>query len=149
MIDLTSDKIRKDIVKKNFYDEDEAFFRKLNITKKRYEDYFGKFIFLIQLSDGYYYTKEIVSEFKLCNEIVGRYLCNRVGLETTSLELLLDGDEIRIVTPNYRKQDLTYKYQKDEVDMLFRHRYEVDKLTILPKAYQKEQFKLIAIDMMM
>ena len=83
-------RIRKDIVKKNFYDEDEAFFRKLNKTKKRYEDYFGKFIFLIQLSDGYY-TKEIVSEFKLCNEIVGRYLCSRVGLETTFLELLLDG----------------------------------------------------------
>ena len=34
MIDLTSDKIRTDIVKRKFYDEDETFFKKLNITRE-------------------------------------------------------------------------------------------------------------------
>ena len=149
MIDLTSDKIRRDIVKKDFFDEDETFFRKLNITKERYEKYFGLYNFLIQLSDGYYYTKNIKYEFRLCNEIVGRFLCSRVGLETTPLELLVDKDAIKIVTPNYRKEELTYLYPKDDLDLLYSHNYKINKLNMLPKNYQKEQYKLIALDMMM
>ncbi len=36
MIDLTSDKIRTDVVKRNFYDEDDSFFEELNITREKY-----------------------------------------------------------------------------------------------------------------
>ena len=62
-------------------------------------------MYLIELSDGYYYAKK-KDEVKICNEIVGRYLCNKLGLETTSLDLLLDRDKLKMVTPNYRKEEL-------------------------------------------
>ena len=105
-------------------------------------------MYLIELSDGYYYAKK-KDEVKICNEIVGRYLCNKLGLETTSLDLLLDRDKLKMVTPNYRKEELKYQYQKDDADKLFKHQYDIERLKILPKAYQTEQYKLIAIDMMM
>lgn len=150
MIDITSEKIRKDVIRRDFFDEDDSFFKKLNISRERYEKYFGPNGFLVKLSDGYYYTKEVVSEFKLCNEITGRFLCSKVGLATTSLELLVDHeDTIKMITPNYRKKDLSYFYQKDDVNLLFSYNYNIDKLRVLPKVYQKEQFKLIALDVMM
>ena len=148
MIDLTSDKIRTDVIRSNFFNEDKLFFEKLNITRKSYTSPLGLHIYLRELSDGYYYAKK-KDEDKICNEIVGRYLCNKIGLETTDLELLLDDDKLKIVTPNYRKQNLKYQCQKDDADKLFRHQYDIRRLSILPKAYQKEQFKLISIDMMM
>ena len=148
MIDVTSDKIRKDIVKRDFFNEDDVFFEKLNITRKSYNSPLGLHIYLRELSDGYYYAKR-QSEIRICNEIVGRYLCNRIGLETTDLELLLDENKIKIATPNYRKPNLKYQSQKDDADKLFKYQYDIRRLTILPKAYQEEQFKLISIDMMM
>ena len=148
MVDLTSDKIRTDVIRSNFFNEDKLFFEKLNITRKSYTSPLGLHIYLRELSDGYYYAKK-KAEDKICNEIVGRYLCNKIGLETTDLELLLDEDKLKIVTPNYRKQNLKYQCQKDDADKLFRHQYDIRRLSILPKAYQKEQFKLISIDMMM
>ena len=148
MIDLTSDKIRTDVVRRDFFNEDDVFFEKLNITRKSYNSPLGLHIYLRELSDGYYYAKR-QSEIRICNEIVGRYLCNRIGLETTDLELLLDENKIKIATPNYRKPNLKYQSQKDDADKLFKHQYDIRRLTILPKAYQEEQFKLISIDMMM
>ena len=148
MIDLTSDKIRTDVIRSNFFNEDDSFFDKLNITRKSYNSPLGLHMYLRELSDGYYYAKK-VSELELCNEIIGRYLCNRIGLETTELDLLLDENIIKIVTPNYRKQNLKYQCQKDDADKLFSHKYDVKRLNILPKSYQKEQYKLISIDMMM
>ena len=147
MIDLTSDKIRTDVVRRKFYDEDESFFKKLNITKNNYSSPLGINIYLVELSDGYYYMKK-ADERACCNEIVGRYLCNKIGLETTSLDLLLDRGKLKIATPNYRKEGLRYQHQKDDIELAY-HQYNVSKLKILPKAYQKEQFKLISIDMMM
>ena len=148
MIDLTSDKIRTDVVRRKFFNENEEFFKKLNITRDNYAGPLGLHIYLIELSDGYYYAKS-KPEVQICNEIVGRYLCNRIGLETTSLDLLLDKDKLKMVTPNYRKEELKYQYQKDDAELAFHHRYNVSKLKILPRAYQKEQLKLITIDMMM
>lgn len=148
MIDLTSDKIRTDIVRKNFYFLDDSFYRKLNITRNFYEKYLGRYNYLIELRDGYYYTKEI-AEGKLCNEIVGRYLCNKISLETTSLELLLDLDDLKIVTPNYRKEDKIYIRPEDDKKVIYSSGLNVEKLFLLDERYQEEQFKLIAIDMMM
>ena len=148
MINLTSDKIRTDVVRRDFFNEDDVFFDKLNITRKSYNSPLGLHMYLIELSDGYYYAKK-KDEVKICNEIVGRYLCNKLGLETTSLDLLLDRDKLKMVTPNYRKEELKYQYQKDDADKLFKHQYDIERLKILPKAYQTEQYKLIAIDMMM
>ena len=148
MINLTSDKIRTDVVRRDFFNEDDVFFEKLNITRKSYNSPLGLHIYLRELSDGYYYAKK-KDEVKICNEIVGRYLCNKLGLETTSLDLLLDRDKLKMVTPNYRKEELKYQYQKDDADKLFKHQYDIERLKILPKAYQTEQYKLIAIDMMM
>ena len=142
MIDLTSDKIRTDIVKNKL-----SFFAKLYLTKTNYANSLGC-KYLMKLSDGYYYVKK-VNELELCNEIVGRYLCAKVGLETTTLELLLDKNEIKIATPNYRKQNLKYKNPTDDEILAFSNQYNVSKLKLLPKSYQKEQFKLIALDVMM
>ena len=86
MVDLANVMIRTDIVRKNFYYLDDSFYRKLNITRDFYEKYLGRYNYLIEFKDGYYYTKSII-ERKLCNEIVGRYLCHKVELETTPLEL--------------------------------------------------------------
>ena len=148
MIDLTSDKIRTDVIRRKFYSEDDSFFKKLNITKNNYLSPLGINIYLVELSDGYYYMKK-ADERACCNEIVGRYLCNKIGLETTQLDLLLDRGKLKIATPNYRKEELKYQRQKDDIELAFHHQYSVSKLKILPKAYQKEQFKLITIDMMM
>lgn len=148
MIDLTSDKIRTDVVRKDFFNEDDAFFDKLNISREKYNSPLGLHMYLRELSDGYYYTKK-VSELELCNEIIGRYLCNRIGLETTDLDLLLDEGKLKIATPNYKIEGLKYNIPKDDVDMLFRHQYDIKKLAILPKAYQHEQYKLITLDTMM
>lgn len=148
MIDLTSDKIRTDVVRRKFFNENETFLKKLNITRKSYASPLGLHIYLRELSDGYYYAKK-KDEVQICNEIVGRYLCNRIGLETTSLDLLLDGNKLKIVTPNYRKENLKYQCQKDDIELSTHHQYNISKLKILPKAYQKEQLKLITIDMMM
>ena len=148
MVDLASDMIRTDIVRKNFYYLDDSFYRKLNITRDFYEKYLGRYNYLIELKDGYYYTKDI-KEKKLCNEIIGRYLCHKVALETTPLELLLDLDDLKIVTPNYRKEDKVYIRPDDDKKVIYSSSLNVDKLFLLDKEYQKEQFKLIAIDMMM
>ena len=147
MIDLTSDKIRTDVIRKDFFNEDDSFFDELNITRKSYEKWHsGINKYLIELSDGYYYAKR-VTEFQLCNEIVGRYLCNKIRLDTTSLEILLDKGKIKALTPNYKKNGVIYQIPKD--DLMGCCQYNVDKLKLLPKAYQKEQFKLIALDVMM
>lgn len=149
MIDLTSDRIRTDIVKRKFYGEKDSFFDKLNITRKSYEKFHsGINKYLIELSDGYYYAKR-VTEFQFCNEIVGRYLGNKLGLDTTSLEILLDKGKVKALTPNYKKKDVIYQTPKDELDLMGRDQYNISKLKLLPKAYQKEQLKLIALDVMM
>ena len=142
MIDLTSDKIRTDVVKNKL-----SFIEKLYLTKTNYANSLGC-KYLMKLSDGYYYVKK-VNELELCNEIVGRYLCAKVGLETTDLELLLDKNVIKIATPNYRKQNLNYNNPTDDKILFFSNQYNVSKLKLLPKSYQKEQVKLIALDVMM
>ena len=145
MIDLTSDKIRTDVVKRKFYDEDDSFFEELNITR---EDYLDINKYLIELSDGYYYAKR-VTEFQLCNEIVGRYLGNKLGLDTTSLEILFDKGKVKIVTPNFKKKNVVYKVPIDDIKLMTSHEYNVDNLKLLPREYQEEQIKLIALDIMM
>ena len=145
MIDLTSDKIRTDVVKRKFYDEDDSFFEELNITR---EDYLDINKYLIELSDGYYYVKR-VTEFQLCNEIVGRYLGNKLGLDTTSLEILFDKGKVKIATPNFKKKNVVYKVPIDDIKLMNSHEYNVDNLKLLPREYQEEQIKLIALDIMM
>ena len=145
MIDLTSDKIRRDIVKRRFNDEEESFFKRLNTTKDKYLE--GE-LPLVELSDGYYYAKKI-KEDSFCNEVVGRYLCKKIGLETTNIDLLLDKDKLKLASFNYRIEGLKYQHQKDDAELCFHHEYNVSKLKMLPKAYQLEQFKLITIDIAM
>ena len=148
MIDLTSDKIRTDIVKMDLSDENEDFFDKLNIDREDYTVPVGYGFYLKKLSDGYYFAKH-ATEFQICNEIAGRYLCNKVGLETSTLDLLLDDNKLKIAIPNYKNLELTYQYKTYDFDVYLNQRYYVSDLAILPKAYQKEQYKLISIDMMM
>ena len=148
MIDLTSDKIRTDVIRKDFFNEDDSFFEKLNISRKRYDEPLGLHMNLRELSDGYYFVKH-ATEFQICNEIAGRHLCNKVGLETTALDLLLDDNKLKVAIPNYKDLKLTYQYKTYNFDVYLNHRYYVSDLVILPKAYQKEQYKLISIDMMM
>ena len=148
MVDLANVMIRTDIVRKNFYYLDDSFYRKLNITRDFYEKYLGRYNYLIELKDGYYYTKSII-ERKLCNEIVGRYLCHKVELETTPLELLLDLDDLKMVTPNYKKENKMYVRPEDDKKIIYSSGLNVEKLFSLDKEYQEEQFKLIAVDMMM
>ena len=126
MIDLTSDKIRTDVVKNKL-----SFIEKLYLTKTNYANSLGC-KYLMKLSDGYYYVKK-VNELELCNEIVGRYLCAKVGLETTDLELLLDKNVIKIATPNYRKQNLEYNNPTDDEILAFSNQYNVSKLKLLPE----------------
>lgn len=149
MIDLTSDKIRTDVVKRKFYDEDDSFFEELKITREEYALYpSGINKYLIELSDGYYYAKR-VTEFQLCNEIVGRYLGNKIGLDTTSLEILFDKGKVKAATPNYKKKDVTYRIPKNDIKLMGSDQYNVDNLKLLPREYQEEQIKLIALDIMM
>ncbi len=149
MIDLNSEKIRKDVIRREFFDEDDSFFEKLNISKNRYAKTTGLHMFLRELSDGYYYVKK-QDEDKICNEIVGRYLCNKLHLETTTLEILYDNNEILIATPNYRKPDLQYQYPNNiGIDMILCRGYDALKLSSLSKDYQSELLKLIIIDIMM
>ena len=148
MVDLANAMIRTDIVRKDFYHLDESFFRKLSITRDFYLKYLEKFNYLIELKDGYYYTKDI-KEKTLCNEIVGRYLCYKVDLETTPLELLLDLDDLKMVTPNYKKENKIYVRPEDDKKIIYSSGLNVEKLFSLDKEYQEEQFKLIAVDMMM
>ena len=149
MIDLTSDKIRTDVVKRNFYDEDNSFFEELNITREKYILYpNGINKYLIELSDGYYYAKRI-TEFQLCNEIVGRYLGNKLGLDTTAIEILFDKGKVKIVTPNFKKKNVVYKIPIDNIKLMTSHEYDVDNLKLFPREYQEEQIKLIALDIMM
>ena len=145
MIDLTSDKIRTDVVKRNFYDEDDSFFEELNITREKYW-HINKY--LIELSYGYYYAKR-VTEFQLCNEIVGRYLGNKLGLDTTSLEILFDKGKVKIATLNLKKKNVVYKIPIDNIKLMTSHEYDVDNLKLFPREYQEEQIKLIALDIMM
>lgn len=144
MIDLTSDKIRTDIIRRKF--KSKTVFRDLNITKSDYKERLQKY--LIELSDGYYYAKT-VNEKELCNEIVGRYLCRKISLQTTTLELLLDQKTLKLITPNYKKKSKVYVTPEDDINMVCSKELRVDKLFSLSDNYQEEQLKLIAIDMMM
>lgn len=148
MIDKSSSKIRSDIVKRSFFDEDNSFFEDLSITKREYKDSLELYKYLIQLSDGYYYAKR-VTELGLCNEIVGRYLCNKLDLETTPLEIILDKGKLKMASPNYKNKKYNYQLAKDDYSFCSRNLYEVDRLKILPSSFREEQLKLISIDLMM
>lgn len=148
MVDLSSGKVRQtaDIIRFDFRDETDEFFTNLGITKNDYIEG-GLFEYLIKLNDGYYYTKAI-SEFHLCNEIIGRLLCNRLSLVTTTLDLLNENGILRMISPNFRKKEFEYRILEESffpsIDL-----FSIDKLITIPKDYQIEQLKLITIDLAM
>ena len=121
---------------------------KLNISLEEYDDTLKDY--LVRLSDGYYYSKMIgLKEF--CCEAIGRYLCRKVNLDTTKLEISeILYDEIIIVTPNYREKNNNYysledSFEFEDVITNYNDWYFED----LDKNLQDELLKLIAVDLMM
>ena len=110
---------RTDIIDRNFNNYSKRHIKKilrnkLNISFEEYDELLKDY--LVRLSDGYYYIKMIgLKEF--CCEAIGRYLCRKVNLETTNLEISkILYDEIIIVTPNYRKKNNYYYSLEDNFE---------------------------------
>ena len=144
---------RTDIIDRNFNNYSKRHIKKilrnkLNISFEEYDELLKDY--LVRLSDGYYYSKMIeLKEF--CCEAIGRYLCRKVNLETTNLEISeILYDKIIIVTPNYRKRNNNYysledNFEFEDVITNYNDWYFED----LDKELQDELLKLIAIDLMM
>lgn len=144
---------RTDIIDRNFNNYSKRHIKKilrnkLNISFEEYDELLKDY--LVRLSDGYYYSKMIgLKEF--CCEAIGRYLCRKVNLETTNLEISkILYDEIIIVTPNYRKKNNYYysledNFEFEDVITNYNDWYFED----LDKELQDELLKLIAVDLMM
>ena len=149
----TTYNFRTDIIDRNFNNYSRSHIKKilrdkLNISLEEYDDTLKDY--LVRLSDGYYYSKMIgLKEF--CCEAIGRYLCRKVNLDTTKLEISeILYDEIIIVTPNYREKNNNYYYLEDnfefeDVITNYNDWYFED----LDKNLQDELLKLIAVDLMM
>ncbi|HIS38513.1 MAG TPA: hypothetical protein IAB45_03280 [Candidatus Onthousia faecavium] len=140
---------KKKIIERDFksYTEQD-FIEKIGITKQQYDDILENYLVLME--DGYYYHKEI-GEGMLINELIGRYLCHKVDLATTEIEIL---DEkacfFHIVTPNYREKGFTYLEPKDNFEYGEKiNDFNDDLFKDLPLSLKIDLFKLTAVDLMM
>lgn len=127
---------------------DEYLKNEICITRDEYLRYLEGYI--IRMSDGYYFSKDVTLN-ELCNEIIGRYLCEKINLDTTCLEIWSEEDEYyQILTPNYRKRG--YFYTKPDDNFEFGQYIETFDDSIfrqLDKKHQNDLLKLMAVDMMM
>ena len=141
--------IERRIIKTDFSEyTNKDFIERINITKNQYEQLLKRY--LVLMKDGYYYEKKLEKE-ALCNEIIGRYICNKVNLETTKIEILKEeGSLYDVVTPNYRKSSFSYIEEEDKFEFglkvsLFNDEY----FDFLSNALKKDILKLTALDLMM
>ncbi len=130
------------------YYDDNYFEDNLGITKNDYLNKFKRYI--IKIDDQYYFQKRIYNIF-LYNELIGRYLRNKINLETTSLDIISkDIITSKIVTSNYRNPRYKYlrvedHFKEEDNTKMFNDSF----FFLLDKSFQEELLKLIAIDLMM
>ena len=129
------------------YSED-YFISKLGISKEEYLDLYSDY--LIEQDGEYYFSKKIDNEF-LYNEVIGRYLCSKVNLDTTDLIVEHKGIfKSKILTPNYHDKDYINFRPEDNFEYGMRTRgFDDSYFECLDESLQQDLFKLIAIDLMM
>ena len=129
------------------YSED-YFINKLGISKWEYLNLYSDY--LIERNGEYYFSKKIDNEF-LYNEIIGRYLCSKVNLDTTDLIVEHKGIfKSKILTPNYHDKDYINFRPEDNFEYGMRTRgFDDSYFECLDESLQQDLFKLIAIDLMM
>ena len=140
---------KKKIIERDFksYTEQD-FIEKIGITKQQYDDILENYLVLME--DGYYFHKEI-GEGLLINELIGRYLCHKVDLATTGIEILNEeACFFAVATPNYREKWFTYLEPKDNFEYGekisdFNDEFFKD----LPSSLKIDLLKLISVDLMM
>ena len=126
----------------------EYFFNELGVTKweyiNRYKDY------IIKQDNEYFFRKRIIDVF-LYNEIIGRFLCRKINLDTTDLIIDKKGFFSNIMlTPNYHSKDYDYYRPRDNFDEEMEVRCFNDIcFEKLEKPLKDDILKLIALDMMM
>ena len=140
---------KKKIIERDFksYTEQD-FIEKIGITKQQYDDILENYLVLME--DGYYYHKEI-GEGLLINELIGRYLCHKVDLATTKIEILNEeACFFQVATPNYREKGFTYLEPKDNFEYGEKINDFNDQLfKDLPSSLKIDLLKLISVDLMM
>ncbi len=140
---------RQNIIKDNLEEYSDNFFlENIGITKREYMD--GLKDYLIEINRDYFFQKE-VSKVDIFNEIIGRYLCNKISLETTDLKVIKKNIiTYKIITPNYRSNKYIYFKPEDNFEYgqyveHFNDRYFKN----LEEIHKEDLFKLLAVDLMM
>ncbi len=147
-MELKVNNYRTDIIEETLPNlNEEILKRNLNITLKDFE---ALQYYLLKMSDGYYYSKPVDND-ELCNEIIGRYLCRSIDLDTTSLEIIKKiATGYRIITPNYRKPKLQYFLPQDNFFFGDYTEYFDDKyFKDLPPSLKHDVMKMLAVDIAM
>lgn len=129
------------------YSED-YFINELGISKWEYLNLYKDY--LIEQDGKYYFTKKIDNEF-LYNEIIGRYLCSKINLNTTDLIIKHKGlFKSKILTPNYHNKDYINFRPEDNFEYKMRVESFNDRyFSCLDASLQDDLLKLLAIDLMM
>ena len=140
---------RQNIIKDNLEEYSDNFFlENIGITKREYMDRLKDY--LIEINRDYFFQKE-VSKVDIFNEIIGRYLCNKISLETTDLKVIKKNIiTYKIITPNYRSNKYIYFKPEDNFEYgqyveHFNDRYFKN----LEEIHKEDLFKLLAVDLMM
>lgn len=127
---------------------DSFFLENIGITKEEYID--GLKDYLVEINGEYFFQKE-VSDVDIINEIIGRYLCNKINLKTTDLKVIKENNKpYKIITPNYRSNDYVFFKPEDNFEYgeyveYFDDRYFKD----LDNYHKDDLLKLLAVDLMM
>ena len=128
--------------------KDENILDKIGISKREYFDILKDY--LIEINGEYFFQKE-VSYVDVVNEIIGRYLCHKINLRTTSLKVVRKSlITYKIITPNYRSNKYIYFKPEDNFEYgeyveNFNDRYFKN----LEDVHKKDLYKLLAVDLMM
>ena len=137
------------IIKENLDEYSDRFFQEnIGISKNEYIDYLRDY--LIEINGDYFFQKE-VSKVDAFNEMIGRYLCNKIYLETTDLKVIKKNIiTYKIITPNYRSNNCIYFKPEDNFEYgeyveYFNDRYFKN----LEDVHKDDLLKLLAVDLMM
>lgn len=124
------------------------FINELGMSKKEYLNFYRDY--LIEYNGKYYFSKKIYNEF-LYNEIIGRYLCSKVNLDTTDLIIEHKGIfKSKILTPNYHNKDYINFRPEDNFEYGMKTKsFDDSCFEYLDASLQDDLFKLIAVDLMM
>lgn len=124
------------------------FINEIGISKWEYLNLYRDY--LIEQDGKYYFSKKIDNEF-LYNEIIGRYLCNKVNLDTTDLIIERKGIfKSRVLTTNYHNKDFIHFRPEDNFEYGMRTKgFDDSCFECLDESLQQDLFKLIAVDLMM